>query len=278
MKTKRKLFLAVALSMLLSLCHVGLASGCDDCPPPTPPPPPEGSITVHKFFDVDGDGVQGEGEMDIEGWLIRFYKVVDGHPQLYSDGLTSPDGTVTLENLPLSHMIWYKVWEEARECWEPTTEVKGYDGGYYVLRKVYPENPYATVEFGNTYTCGPGTGTPGYWKNHPDAWPVDVITIGGVTYTKAEAIGHMETSVKGDKTFTMFPALVAANLNVFVGNASDCIDDFISAADAWMASYGPVGSGVEGRSDAWKQGESLYEELDAYNNGELCAPSRDVLE
>ena len=29
--------------------------------------------------------------------------------------------------------------------------------------------------------CSPGTGTPGYWMNHPDAWPVEGIVIGGVT-------------------------------------------------------------------------------------------------
>ena len=60
----------------------------------------------------------------------------------------------------------------------------------------------------------PGTGTPGYWKNHPEAWPVDEITIGGVTYTKVEAIAIMNTPEKGDKTYTMFSALVAATLNV----------------------------------------------------------------
>jgi hypothetical protein len=45
----------------------------------------------------------------------------------------------------------------------------------------------------------PGTGTPGYWKNHPDAWPVTQITVGGIVYTKVQAIywlGHVGT----DKT------------------------------------------------------------------------------
>src|SRR4051794_26153743 len=46
----------------------------------------------------------------------------------------------------------------------------------------------------------PGTGTPGYWKNHPEAWPTQTITIGGGTYTKAAAIawpdpvGHGKTT------------------------------------------------------------------------------------
>jgi hypothetical protein len=119
--------------------------------------------------------------------------------------------------------------------------------------------------------------------NHPEAWPVDEITIGGVTYGKDESIAYMMTEVKGDKTYTLFRALVAAKLNALVVidgymNLTYCVDDTIAAADAWMASHGPVGSGVEGRSDAWKAGEPLYETLDAYNNGLLCSPSRDFFE
>ena len=121
----------------------------------------------------------------------------------------------------------------------------------------------------------PGTGTPGYWKNHPEAWPVEEITIGGVIYTKEEAIDIMEMP-DGDKTYTIFRALVSAKLNVLIGNDDSCIADTISEADAWMETYGPVGSGIHADSDAWKEGEPLYWELDDYNNGELpCAFPRD---
>lgn len=123
---------------------------------------------------------------------------------------------------------------------------------------------------------GPGTGTPGYWKNHPEAWPVDTIEIGGVTCTIDEAIGFMLAKKNNDKTHTMFGALVAAVLNVIIGNASGCIDDTIAAAHDWMAEWGPVGSGVEANSSAWQDvGEPLYLALDDYNNGLLCAPARD---
>jgi hypothetical protein len=72
----------------------------------------------------------------------------------------------------------------------------------------------------------------------------------------------------------MFPQLVAAKLNVMLGNDASCIADVIAEADAWMAQYA-AGSGVEGSSDAWKIGEPLYHDLDRYNNGKSCAPSRD---
>jgi len=129
-----------------------------------------------------------------------------------------------------------------------------------------------TVEPGDT--GGPGTGTPGYWKNHPEAWPVDSITIGGIVYTKDEAIAWMQTPVNGDKTKTMFAHLVCAKLNVIIGNESSCIDETISDADDWMALH-PVGSGVEGKSAAWTEGAPLATLLDDYNNGLLCAPHMD---
>jgi hypothetical protein len=103
--------------------------------------------------------------------------------------------------------------------------------------------------------------------NHPEAWPVDEITIGGITYTKDEAIALMMQPVKGDKTLTMFPALVAAKLNVLNGcSASCCVQSCIASADAWMAAN-PAGSGVKANDAAWQcEGECLYLCLDAYNN------------
>jgi hypothetical protein len=132
-----------------------------------------------------------------------------------------------------------------------------------------------TVDFGfwKTPTTSPGTGTPGYWKTHPEAWPVDLIEIGGASYAKDQALYWMGLP-DGDKTITMFRSLVSAKLNVLIGNDASCIASTIAAGDAWMASYGPVGSGVKGRSAAWKAGEAIYWELDAYNNGDRCAPHR----
>lgn len=121
---------------------------------------------------------------------------------------------------------------------------------------------------------GPGTATPGYWKNHPAAWPVNSITIGGNVYTKSQAISWMQTPVRGDKTKTMFAHLVSAKLNVLVGNESGCVDGTIADADAWMALH-PVGSGVGGGTTAWALGAPLATVLDNYNNGLMCAQHMD---
>jgi hypothetical protein len=272
--------LVVVLLALLSVWQVNLVSATVDPPPGGDP----GSITVHKFHDASGNGVQDEGEEDIEGWLIRIYRSDGTGLYVAAEGYTDSNGMVTFSNQALT---CYKVWEQQRDCWEPTTPpgMKLWDGGYYVRVCLSDKNPSAGVEFGNVDTCeppppppppSPGTGTPGYWKNHPDAWPVDEITIGGVTYTRDAAIEIMNTPEKGDKTYTLFRALVAAKLNVEMGNDSSCIQDTIADADAWMAAHGPVGSDVKagGKNSPWREGEPLYEKLDDYNNGLLCAPSR----
>lgn len=120
----------------------------------------------------------------------------------------------------------------------------------------------------------PGTATPGYWKNHPEAWPAPTITVGGVTYTRDQAIALLDKPGK-DKTLTMFSSLVSAKLSVMVGNDSSCVASTITAADAWMHTYGPAGSNVQASSLAWKVGEPLHRLMDNYNNGMLCAPHRD---
>jgi hypothetical protein len=116
----------------------------------------------------------------------------------------------------------------------------------------------------------PGTGTPGYWKNH--SWPVSTVSIGGVSYTQQMALNYMG-KVSKDKTITLFSSLLAAKLNVIVGNPHGCIDAKIAEADSWMGSHAP-GSGVPASSADWQDIADEHEALDDYNNGRLCAPHR----
>lgn len=121
---------------------------------------------------------------------------------------------------------------------------------------------------------GTGAGTPGYWKNHPDAWPVSSLTLGGTSYTKAQLLAILGQSKSRDLTYQMASQLIAAKLNVANGTDASCISATITAADDWLAAN-PVGSGVTGNSAAWATGNPLKNVLDDYNNGLLCAPARD---
>jgi hypothetical protein len=84
----------------------------------------------------------------------------------------------------------------------------------------------------------------------------------------------MQTPPAGDKTFTLFRDVVSALLNNIVGNTIDCVESYKLLAQEWLADH-PVGSGVAASSAAWKEAEPWHLALDDYNNGLLCAPSRE---
>ena len=160
MKTRRLLALTVVLAALLSVWQVSLTSagelpsplGCGTpTPTPSPPPPGTGTIVVHKFHDLNRNGVQDEGEPDIEGWLIRLYIWVGENLELYAEGRTGSDGTITFTDLEPRR---YKVWEEERPCWEPTTEVTHWRnvGGYFQIVRLH-DGETINVTFGNVYVC-----------------------------------------------------------------------------------------------------------------------------
>jgi hypothetical protein len=145
-------------------------------------------------------------------------------------------------------------------------------GGAAAVVTIGPGTPSQEFDFGfqTTTRVSPGTGTPGYWKNHTEAWTG--VTIGGVWYSASDASALMG-KVSKDKTVSLFSQLVAAKLNREHGNESGCIDAGIAAADAWLTTY-PVGSGVAASTAAWQRIAQTHKDLDDYNNGRLCAPHR----
>jgi hypothetical protein len=156
------------------------------------------------------------------------------------------------------------------------------DGSYTDCRSV-PEGTVGQTEnfgVGQPKKWGPGTGTPGYWKNHPEAWQSysGGITIGGEFYTQAEALALMSKPVAKDKVINMFASLVSAKLNVMLNNNPPCINPTVDAADVWMSVYGQKShQSVAASSAAWVGtggGDGLHQTLDEYNNGVICSPHR----
>ena len=64
-------------------------------------------------------------------------------------------------------------------------------------------------------TVSSGARSQGYWKNH--AWPVATVTVGGVVYTRAEAIAIMNLPTTGNAILQLWDQLVAAKLNKING-------------------------------------------------------------
>jgi len=239
-----------------------------------PPQPSYPKISIEKYtngYDAD----TAPGPYIWVGDLVKWTYLVKNTGTTSLSSIKVTDDKVMTISCPKSSLMA----GESMTCtatgsatygqYENTGCVEGYASGNVKVTDCDMSHYY-----GQKGTTGCGTGSPGYWKNHPSAWPSQSISIGGSNYTRDKAIEIMSKSVSGDKTYTMFDALVAAKLNVLSGTRSDCISNTITAAEAWMKTY-KLGSKVSGSSDAWKKGEPLYQQLDYYNNGLLCAPHRD---
>jgi hypothetical protein len=130
--------------------------------------------------------------------------------------------------------------------------------GTRILNAINVGTTFCVRDPGCTYTIG-------YWKNHPDAWPVASLKLGSVTYTKAELLSILKQPVKGNGLVALAHQLIGAKLNVAKGADSTAIATTISSADALIGNLRvpPVGS------DSLKpaQTSELAGKLDAYNNG-----------
>jgi cysteine-rich repeat protein len=112
--------------------------------------------------------------------------------------------------------------------------------------------------------AGDCTLTQGYWKNHPDAWPVTSLELGTVTYDQDALIAILKTPVKGNGLVALAHQLIAAKLNVAAGADDVSIEASIAAADALI---GSLVVGVDALETS--QTSELNGKLDAFNNGDV---------
>ena len=134
-------------------------------------------------------------------------------------------------------------------------------------------------EVSGTFACAPTGGgvdprTPGYWKNHPEAWGATTLTIGGGRYDQACLLTQLSQPTRGDIRIKLIHHLIAAKLNTIAG-AEDAarIADTITAADRWLSASGttiecPGGSltGDAPRGGDKDEANRLKTTLDVYNN------------
>ena len=125
---------------------------------------------------------------------------------------------------------------------------------------------------GDASLNGGCTYTQGYWKNHPSAWPVTSLTIGGVSYSEQQLLDLFNTAPKGDASIILGHQLSAALLNTANGaGTSAAVEQAISDAQAWMAanqgSNAGLPFGVSAGSAAGQQATALTQTLDNFNSG-----------
>jgi hypothetical protein len=141
-----------------------------------------------------------------------------------------------------------------------------------------PAGPDGTQCSGGTNTSSAAVGctlTQGYWKNHPDVWPLQSLTIGGVSYTKDELLALFGTPPAGDASLILAHQLIAAMLNVASGAvAPSASAQAIADAQAWMTANLPAGGklpyGTSG--SAGDAATKLGDALDQFNMGAAGVP------
>jgi len=112
----------------------------------------------------------------------------------------------------------------------------------------------------------------GYWKNHPEAWPVDAVVVGEIPYSDDGALDILETPPKGDATYILAHQLIPALLNIGAGGDGSPVADTVAQADSWLTDH-PLGS--DPPDPERSQGISLSDTLEEFNTGQLGPESCD---
>jgi YVTN family beta-propeller protein len=123
------------------------------------------------------------------------------------------------------------------------------------------------------FACPQGQG---FWKNHPDAWPVTTLTLGSQTYTQTALLTLFDTPPRGDASLILAHQLIAAKLNVANGSNPAPISSTIADADNLFSQFpGKLPYNVRTSSAIGQQMVNDANVLDRYNNGDLtpdCQP------
>jgi hypothetical protein len=117
----------------------------------------------------------------------------------------------------------------------------------------------------------------GFWKNAPDAWPVDSLTLGSESYTEEELIALLEMNNRKDASLILADQLIAAKLNVLMGSDEPSgVADAIAQADTLLSGLsGKLPYGVRSKTALGQMMVSLGATLESYNLDVLtpiCAP------
>jgi hypothetical protein len=147
-------------------------------------------------------------------------------------------------------------------------------GDYIASGSFYFTSPYGNDcrSFEIAFTCPCDTtpdgcyGTPGFWKNRSEAWPVSSLILGPSTYNTAELLAIFDMPTRGDITVILAQHLIAAKLNLIIGGEPS-IQPSIDAADSYLTTHA-LGSKPNGATKTL--GGNIKEDLKDYN--ELGCP------
>lgn len=131
---------------------------------------------------------------------------------------------------------------------------------------------------GNRSTCtqiirltSPATcpNSPGYWKNHRERWPEDMLELGGRMYNSNELMNLLRgrnpngSQCGSDASTTLARVLIAAKFSILNGSSPQSYADEIADADNFLRYYPP---GSDPRGNNRRTALSLNDDLDTYVN------------
>jgi hypothetical protein len=110
----------------------------------------------------------------------------------------------------------------------------------------------------------------GYWKNHPDAWPVNTLMLGSQTYTKVELLNILNTPIGGDASLILAVQLIAARLSIANGSDPTPVSGTLTHADSLLSMFsGKLPYNVKPSSATGQMMVTDANTLYSYNNGLL---------
>ena len=145
----------------------------------------------------------------------------------------------------------------------------------YVFRALTLDPSRSGLRVSETVTCAtlPCVGgssctySQGYWRNHPNAWPVTSLTLGTVTYQAAELMAILDNPARGNGLVILTHQLIAAKLNIANGADPSAAQQAITDADSMIGALvvPPIGNGYLPPA----QTGDLTEILTEYNEGTI---------
>ncbi|MCG8455156.1 MAG: hypothetical protein MI919_02675, partial [Holophagales bacterium] len=104
--------------------------------------------------------------------------------------------------------------------------------------------------------------TPGYWKNHTDAWPVDALELGGAIYGVNDLLYFLNYGGP-DASSKLTRHLVATEMNLAMGSDPAAIAQTVADAHDFLEEHPPA-TNPQGADK--NQALALKDDLDDYNN------------
>lgn len=147
-----------------------------------------------------------------------------------------------------------------------------------------PPTQYQKSDFSENVCCStqcPAGGpegcvyTQGYWKNHPDAWCVDGLEIGGEEYSKDQLLTVLWTPPRrGNAVLILAHQLIAALLNIECNGVTPPpeVKAAIASAHSLLSDYDITTGYERASSDIGQKMVAAAKVLDDFNNGGYGIP------